>query len=169
MPGLPDVERCAAELFRGRFDECGFPDGAEIQVNSEAAFERARGDGQLWVAEAPDGATVGFALMMVLGGYAHLDELGVHPDHGRRGLGAALLAGICDWADRSGYPGVTLSTFRSIPWNAPFYERHGFAAVEPANLSPAHARLVQREAARGLRTDLRVVMLRPATAAADPG
>ena len=30
-------------------------------------------------------------------------------------------------------PTLTLTTFRDVPWNAPYYERMGFVVFEPAD------------------------------------
>jgi GNAT superfamily N-acetyltransferase len=101
---------------------------------------------------------VGFALVELLGPAVHLEELDVVPEHGRRGIGLRLLETVCAWAMAAGHPSVTLSTFTAVPWNAPFYQRHGFHVVKPADVSPQHVALVDAERARGLRTDLRVLM-----------
>ena len=42
----------------------------------------------------------------------------------------------------AGYPRITLSTFRDVPWNRPFYERRGFRVVDPGGLPPQHRDLV---------------------------
>ena len=83
------------------------------------------------------------------------------PSHARRGLGSELLEAVCAWGRAAGLPAVTLSTFRDVPWNGPFYQQRGFRETAPATLSTAHVRLVAAEAERGLRTDLRIVMSRP--------
>ena len=63
-----------------------------------------------------DGPT-GFARIDELAGGAHLEQLSVHPDHGRRGTGRALLRAACDWAAGNGYAELTLATYRDVPWN----------------------------------------------------
>jgi GNAT superfamily N-acetyltransferase len=55
----------------------------------------------------------------------HLEEMDVLPEHAGQGLGAALIEAVCSWAHTRGFDAVTLSTFRDVPWNAPFYPRHG--------------------------------------------
>jgi GNAT superfamily N-acetyltransferase len=77
---------------------------------------------------------VGFACVEVIDGLAHLWQLSVLPEHARRGIGSALLQAVCDWAADNGYAAVTLTTFRDVAWNGPFYARHGFRALE--DLSP---------------------------------
>jgi putative acetyltransferase len=155
LASLPAIELAAARLLVGHAPE-------SVLSETKPAFdlERACHDGRLWVALEND-TPVGFAHVEVFGaGAAHLDELDVHPVHGRRGLGTRLVGAVCDWARREGFEAVTLSTFRDVPWNMPFYTRLGFTIVPPATLSSALAAVVADEARRGLDTDARVVMRR---------
>ena len=66
-------------------------------------------------------------------GGAHLEQLSVHPDQGRRGIGRALLRAGVEWAGASGYDQLTLITYRDVPWNAPFYASEGFVEIGPAD------------------------------------
>ena len=159
IPLLPEIERAAGALFKTHSAELGLTDEISTHVNSVETLEAARQAGRLWVAATSTGEIVGFALMLEIGGYAHLEELDVLPAHARRGLGSALLTAVCSWAKEAGYPAVTLRTFRDIPWNAPFYERRGFKVIESCRLSAAHVQLEAVERQRGLRTDLRVTMV----------
>lgn len=77
-----------------------------------------------------DDTPVGFALVeMLTGNEPHLEEIDVHPAHGRRGVGSALVRTVCEWATRSGFRDITLTTFRDVAWNMPFYARLGFAEL----------------------------------------
>jgi GNAT superfamily N-acetyltransferase len=155
---LPEVERQAGTLFYDHLERTGLTKESLANVNSVENFENARQAGRLWVAASPSGDAIGFALVLEIGGFAHLDEIDVLPSCGRQGLGSALLDAVCRWAQQAGYPAVTLSTFRDVPWNAPFYQRRGFRVVAPSELSDDHVQLVVSERRRGLRTDLRVIM-----------
>ena len=159
VPGLPAVELAAASLYAPYVKELGLNPAPFAHTNSIEDFRGAQEAGRLWVAADPADRPVGFALLVEIDGFIHLDELDVLPAHGRKGLGSALLAAVCDRARAKGYPGVTLSTFRDVPWNAPFYGRRGFRILPAGELTPGLARLVELERARGLRTDLRVIML----------
>lgn len=91
---------------------------------------------------------VGFAELAEVDGHAHLEQLSVHPEHGRRGLGGALVTAACEQAGAAGYRRITLLTYADIPWNAPFYARHGFRILDA--LTPGLAALRHREVQVGL-------------------
>jgi len=160
LSSLPDIERQAASLFASRATELGFNPDVPVQVNSIETLNAAQESGRVWVAVDSLNQPVGFALVLEIDGFAHLEEMDVLPCHGRKGLGAALLETVCIWAKERGYPAVTLSTFREVSWNGPFYRRHGFQVVDPTTLSKGLAQVVEREQRHGLRTDLRVIMRR---------
>ena len=151
--GLAAIERAAAALLQGHA-----PPSVLNETTSESDFREAQADGRLWVALADD-TPVGFALVEMLApDLPHLEEIDVHPQHGRRGVGTALMRTVCEWVSRSGYPEITLTTFRVVPWNMPFYCRLGFEEVSTGELRPELAAVVQDEAARGLDPHRRVVM-----------
>ena len=119
---LPEIEREAAKMFTGLEPELGMPVGERLEVNTIETFSGAIHCGHVWVATDSDNRSVGFALMSEIDGNAHLEELDVDPDHGRRGIGSDLVETVCDWATSRGFQFVTLSTFRDVPWNRRFYE-----------------------------------------------
>jgi GNAT superfamily N-acetyltransferase len=69
---------------------------------------------------------VGFAYVGRVDDGLHLHQLAVHPDHQQRGLGTALLTAVFG---RAAGRAVTLTTFRHIPWNEPWYAARGFTEV----------------------------------------
>lgn len=156
LPALPSIELAANEMFA----DTGLLPAVDDDFTDPEEFQDALLAGRLWVARAPGGEPVGYALVELLGGGPHLEEMDVMPKFGRRGLGRALLEAIFAWARRKGHPSVTLTTFRDIPWNAPFYARAGFRALSPDELSPTLEARVQDEASRGLDPKKRVVMRR---------
>ena len=120
--------------------------------------------GRLWVALA-HATPVGFALVTMLApDLPHLEEVDVEPSHGRRGLGTALVRAVCEWAAASGFPMLTLTTFRAVPWNLPFYARLGFVEIPRELLRPELAAVVSGDAARGLAPETRAVMAYRTTA-----
>ncbi|MGH0028944.1 MAG: GNAT family N-acetyltransferase [Myxococcota bacterium] len=156
---LPAIERAAGSRFREvEFLDDDVGEGDETSLEE---FHEAQRAGQLWVALCDD-AVVGFALAHRHGDRAHLEEVDVHPDHGRRGLGARLVRAVCDWARGAGFAELTLTTFREVPWNAPFYRGQGFEEIPDAELPTELREIVEEEALRGLDPERRVVMRWPA-------
>jgi GNAT superfamily N-acetyltransferase len=153
VPALGDVERAAASLFA--------PYGlAELfsETSPIEKLEAAARDGRLWVAADAGGAVVGFALATVVGGNAHLDEIDVHPEHGRRGIGHALIDAVIAWARLRRHRALTLNTMRDVPWNAPYYARLGFVVLSDDALPAALAELRRLEVEHGLPGEQRVSM-----------
>ena len=157
---LPLVERRAALQFNDWLAETGLTPAILEDVSTLEELEDARQRGQLWVASQSNAELIGFAQVIVLDHVAHLDELDVVPEHSRMGVGSRLLDTVCAWARGAGFPKITLSTFRNVPWNRPFYERRGFSTIDVRHLGPEHLALVAAERARGLLTDRRVMMER---------
>ncbi len=158
---LREIENAAAALFAGT----PYAAAVEGDATTAADFAEAQASGHLWVAAGANDAPVGFAFVEIHAGCAHLDELDVHPDHGRRGVGAALLDAVCDWARAAGYPAVTLTTYRDVAWNAPFYSRRGFEVLPHDAQHAAQRALVATEARRGLRPEDRFFMCKRLAAA----
>jgi GNAT superfamily N-acetyltransferase len=69
---------------------------------------------------------VGLCRIDAVGDGAHLEQLSVHPDHTRHGVGRSLLRAAVEWAASHGYDELTLCTYRDVPWNGPFYASEGF-------------------------------------------
>ncbi|HEY0710411.1 MAG TPA: GNAT family N-acetyltransferase [Polyangia bacterium] len=153
LPALAAIELAAATLLEGHA-----PPSVLQSVIPSASLRLAQQEGRLWVALAGD-LPVGFAFVEMLGpGRPHIEELDVHPQHGRRGLGTALVRAVLDWAARQQFAEVTLITFRAVPWNMPFYARLGFEPMAPHDVSPEIAAVARAEALRGLDPDKRIAM-----------
>jgi GNAT superfamily N-acetyltransferase len=165
VAALPAIERLAAVLFGGL--------GAASAVPSETTplekLAAAQAAGRIWVARTPQGEPIGFALVEIVDGEPHLGEMDVLPAHGRRGVGRALLEAVCDQAVEGGHRSVTLTTFRDVAWNAPFYARAGFRALADGELGPGLRAILRDEAARGLDPARRVAMRRDLAASAAEG
>lgn len=153
VPQLPLIELAAATLLAGHA-----PAAALAETTSVAQLDRARRDGRLWVALRDD-LPVGFAhVELIEPGAAHLQEVDVLPAHGRRGIGRALVSAVCSWSAWRGYGTVSLTTFRDVPWNMPFYARLGFNEMLPHELTPALRSILNAEVHAGLDATRRVAM-----------
>lgn len=106
------------------------------------------------------GRVRGLAATVTLDGAAHLEQLAVRPDHGRRGIGGALLEAVCAEAAARARTRVTLTTFRDLPWNGPWYEHRGFAVLPRAGWGPGLERQWEIEEEAGVMVRPRIAMVR---------
>jgi predicted N-acetyltransferase YhbS len=158
-PARPDeietiraLERASAQRFVGLLDALA------ADEPSPAAVLGARiADGGLIVA-VEGGEVVGFVMFRPVEDRAYVEQLDVLPAFEGRRIGAALLDAVTERARAAGLTGLSLSTFREVPWNAPYYRRLGFVAVEA--LTPGMLAIRAEHLARGLDEAARVFMVR---------
>ncbi len=125
LPLIAAIEDAGLPMFE---DVLGDLTGDALASPAPSGQERAGQPGFLLVAGDP---VIGFAHVVDLVAHAHLAQISVHPDHGRRGVGAALLEAAAERATLKGHGSLTLTTYADLPWNAPFYARHGFEEFAP--------------------------------------
>ncbi|MEZ4390607.1 MAG: GNAT family N-acetyltransferase [Polyangiales bacterium] len=140
-----------------RYAEYGRPlttadDAIPVEVIRRAVLES-----RLWVAEV-DGAAVGFAYVGRVGAELCLGQISVAIAHGRKGIGAALVARVVQEARRAGEPSLQLNTELDVPWNAPWYASLGFVVVPEDRWTPEMRAVSERQAAGGLSWARRVHM-----------
>lgn len=156
LAALPAIEIKAGAMFA----QAGMQDVADHEPADVAYFESFARAGAVHVALDALGKPVGFALTGLLDGQAHLYELSVDPAHGRRGLGRRLVAAGCAYGLAQGCRAMTLSTFRDLAWNGPFYGSIGFRELNRAEWTPGHYTLHEREKDIGLPLERRCFMRR---------
>ena len=122
---------------------------------------------QTWVACLDDDLPVGVVAVSARDELGYVEELDVVPAHGRRGLGTRLLTHVCMWAREQGLAAMTLSTFRDVPWNGPFYRSRGFKDLRPADWTPWMRAIRDWEATHGLVVEARVFMRRELSGASE--
>ena len=157
LPLIAAIEDSGIALFE---EALGDLSGDPLTSPAPSGEERAAEPGFLLVAGDP---AIGFVHVVDLESHAHLAQISVHPDHGRSGIGAALLEAAAERASLKGHGSLTLTTYADLPWNGPFYARHGF--VEFAEDDPrtaAQLAISEEEEQLGLsRHGRRVWMRRP--------
>ena len=147
LPEIPALERAAAE----RFLETAHPELAAAPPSmTGAVLDLALREDRLIVAEQGD-VLCGFALLDQRGEDGWLREFDVPPAFGGQGVGRALLAFSCAWARGRSCTRLTLTTFRAVPFNGPFYARFGFCFLEEATLPPHLVEALAAERDAGLR------------------
>lgn len=143
IPALIAVDKAASALFEptGLIDPNALNDHVPAEVFA-ADIPKER----VFVARNAHGWPVGFALISPRGNGIYLDQISVHPDHGQRGIGRELVMTVLAEAEHQKLPHVTLSTFRDLPWNGPFYASLGFREIPRDRLQPFMLELEQAQA-----------------------
>ncbi|MGI9203216.1 MAG: GNAT family N-acetyltransferase [Woeseiaceae bacterium] len=154
IAAIPGIEIAAAS----RFTAADLPSSLRFKTTAKADLNRAQQDNRLWVATKDAEQVVGFAIADVVDGQAYLVEVGVMPAFGRLGIGTRLVQVTTDWARESKFDHVSLTTFRHLPWNAPFYRRLGFTQVAESEYGPELIELFELEKRAGLDTSKRIAM-----------
>ncbi len=133
IPALISVDKAASALFAptGLLE----PEALDDHVPADV-FETEIPSGNVFAARNQHGWAIGFALVRLRGSGLYLDQVSVHPDHGQMGIGRALVIRVLTEAEARKLPHVSLSTFRDLPWNGPFYASMGFKEIAADRLEP---------------------------------
>ena len=148
------IERQASQRFQGT------PEAwiAADPPAPAALLADRRDAGGLWVATLEGDRPVAAIRFRPLDDSLYIEQLDVLPAFAGRRLGAALLDRAEILAREAGLGALLLSTFRDVPWNAPWYRRIGFDVIE---VLPSSLESIRRDhIARGLDESRRVFMRR---------
>jgi GNAT superfamily N-acetyltransferase len=143
---LVAIERAAGESFRS----LGMDLVADDDPASVDELARYAESGRAFVSVDAHNQPVAYLLLDVVDGAAHVEQLSVHPDHARRGIGRALIEQAATWARSHGLEALTLTTYVEVPWNGPYYERLGFSYLATGEETPGLRAIRDDERASGL-------------------
>jgi GNAT superfamily N-acetyltransferase len=146
LPALAAVELQAATRFESESVVSGLGKRTVPMQEFEAALEART----LWVATNEDRKVVGFLLAERLDNDLHVSEMSVVPSCGRQGIGAALLEAASRHAHETGSLRLSLTTFAAVPWNGPFYAKHGFREMTESEIGEGLAARMRHEETLGL-------------------
>ena len=155
IAALPAIERAAAGRFRDFPALAWLADGEVISAEQHLDYVER---GLSWLALAND-QPVGFILAEAHPSSLFIVELSVDLDWQGKGIGRQLIACVAGHARTLGLASLTLTTFRDVPWNAPFYAKLGFEYV--AELTPELRQKREEEAAHGFAFETRCAMRLP--------
>lgn len=133
IPAMIWADKAASKLFEptGLIEPEGLGDHVPASV-----FEEEIPNEAVIVARREDAHAVGFAITRPRGKGLYLDQVSVHPEYGRKGIGRALVLTVLRQAEARRLPYVNLSTFRDLPWNGPFYASMGFVELSRDKFEP---------------------------------
>ncbi len=149
------------ELAAGaRFRDVGMADIADHEPTPKTIFEDRAAAGQLLVAHDDTCAIAGFLIWSAKDGMAYIEEVAVHTAHAGHRVGVQLIDRLAQDV-RGRFPAITLTTFRDVPWNGPYYAKLGFKEFPRDQAGPGHAQSWQDQADDGLDMSRRLFMSRP--------
>lgn len=152
---LQKLERDAGQRFR----EVGLDFVADDEPPSVETLSNYAEAGRAWVAVDTAGVAVGYVVVDIVDGKAHIEQVSVATAHQGRGTGRMLVEQARRWAGENALPAVTLTTFSHVPWNEPLYEHLGFRVLASDEVGPELRSLMKQEEAHGLGPMTRVAMV----------
>jgi ribosomal protein S18 acetylase RimI-like enzyme len=117
------------------------------------------------VVQSADGALAGFLSAIEVDNQLHIQELSVSQHFQGQGIGRKLLLTAIECSRKRELNGLTLTTFRDLRWNEPFYQRLGFETLSHAYPDSRLTAVLSNEVAHGLPAVRRCAMrltLKPA-------
>ncbi|MDQ0474980.1 GNAT family N-acetyltransferase [Labrys wisconsinensis] len=140
--GEAEAMRRIETAARGRYGSLA---GFEGVVAAPAIAAERFLVGETLVAEA-GGSAVGYVLMQPLDGLLYVANIAVLPEASGLGLGAALIEAARGRSRALRLGGLMLTTFRTPPWNGPWFRRLGFSPMPPERIGPGLAAILDRHA-----------------------
>lgn len=150
----------------------------EIEIDAFATLARAHGDDRephalpeselkqslqadlLLVAVDGIDRPIGFLAGIEMDNALYVKELDVITDWQRKGAGRRLMIKAIETASARRLWGVTLTTDRYIPFNAPFYMSLGFREIESCDTVPDLREVLGREVSYEVGESRRMAMVR---------
>ena len=150
-PLLPRIELSAAQVFRALDGLSWLADTATMSVERHRQLIALS---TCWVVVDADAQPQGFLSAERQGDALHIHEVSVAQAMQGQGWGRKLVETAQGYARSHQLRSVTLTTFKHVPWNAPFYSRLGFKPVWDQRL----ADILADEYAHGFETGSRCAM-----------
>lgn len=153
---LVAIDDEASELYAQAGIKLDFGKDHPFVVAESVRWAAAIEQGLAQVAVDRKDQPVGFVTLRLVDGEPYLDQISVSPGSMRRGVGARLLEYAISWSgDRS----LWLTTYSHLPWNRPYYERHGFVLVPGDACGAELCSILQEQCSALPDPDQRVAMV----------
>jgi GNAT superfamily N-acetyltransferase len=146
LAALVEIELAAGATFR-ELDMDAIADDDPGSVEELLPYAES---GRALVAVDLEDRAIGYLLLDLVDGAAHIEQVSVHPDHARQRIGQALIEQAASWARSHGLEALTLTTYREVPWNGPYYERLGFVYLTAEEETPGLRAIRECERRHGL-------------------
>ena len=157
------VDQDASVLFEQAGLFLDLPATHEFSVSERRRIGASLSAGSAIVAMDGGGRVIGFVATGFIDYLRYIEQISVVPSHARRGLGARLLEDAFDFL--AGGRELWLTTYDHLPWNRPFYERHGYQVVPESECDAGIRRELDFQRRWLPQPERRIAMCRPAASA----
>lgn len=128
---LLDIDLDAGLLFERAGLYLDLPESHEFSVTERERLRASLAAGTTTIAMDLRGHALAFVAMGRRDDSPYIEQISVRANCTRRGIGSMLLdRALCP------APDTWLTTYDHLPWNRPFYERHGFVRVPEDRCGP---------------------------------
>jgi GNAT superfamily N-acetyltransferase len=114
-------------------------------ANGPAIAAERFADGETIVAEFL-GKPVGFVLFKPLDELLYIANVSVSPEAAGLGVGRLLMIGAERRAQQSKVPALSLATFRTPPWNGPWFRGQGYLPIPEERIGSGLRAILERHA-----------------------
>lgn len=154
---LVAIDDQASQLYEQAGLKFEFAKHHPFVIDESIRWAGAIEEGLAYVAVNRDDNPVGFVALRFVDAEPYLDQISVLPTYMRRGVGTLLLNRAITW---SGGRSLWLTTYAHVPWNKPYYERHGFVSVEEGECRAELCAILREQRSVLPDADQRIAMVR---------
>jgi GNAT superfamily N-acetyltransferase len=154
---LIDIDDEASELFLRAGITLALEKDPPFVVDESVRWAAAISKGLAHVAVDVRDRPIGFITLRYVDGEPYLDQIAVRLASMRRGAGTALLRQAVLWSANRPF---WLTTYSHLPWNKPYYERHGFEVVPESMCGSELHSILEQQRAVLPHPEQRVAMVR---------
>jgi N-acetylglutamate synthase-like GNAT family acetyltransferase len=122
---LRTIEKAARTRYRAL-------DGVLARAAEAPAIAPERFAGGETIVAERQGEPAGFVLLQPLDGLLYVTNVAVKPVAAGLGIGRLLMIGAERRAQQLKVAGLSLTTFRTPPWNGPWFRRQGYSPIPEA-------------------------------------
>lgn len=155
IPLLGPVERSAAEIFRTVNLGSLADDETTVAPSILATMVDSN---HLLVAVNESDQPIGFVGGMDIDGNFHIVEISVAQAVQGKGVGSALMAEMTRQVKEEKFMVMTLTTYRNVAWNGPWYKKLGFQEVTAEEMGKEYLKIWDVESQHGHDMASRCVM-----------
>ncbi len=157
LEALIHIDDEASILYANAGLPLAFDSGHPFVLDESVRWRKAINEGLAYVACDNTDCPVGFMILSWVDGDPYVDQLSVHPNFMRQGVGSRLLQRAISWSeDRP----LWLTTYSHLAWNRLYYERFGFVMVPQHQCGLELSQLIKAQRAALPDPDYRVAMVR---------